>query len=210
MQLSKSIKNYQGHGLYHVWVFFVTKTFFDLAWLVTLPLMTSGPTYFIVGLNLDPWSRMPLTVLYLILLTATNASLGYLFGIVFQRVSVVLPMIAFVNLVLYVAGGGFFANPRALPQMIAWIHKASWFFYTSEGLFANQWADVRFKCFEETNTTSPDCPYPDGNAVLETLGMSPEGRFRNLGVIASILAGMRVAAILLLYMRTRASLQKGS
>ena len=79
--------------------------------------------------------------------------------------------------------GGFFTNPELVPSWLAWIEHISWFKYTNEILFVNQWEGYDIECPPELEEVG-GCIYETGEDVLQPYSFDvvckPFVKFKNI------------------------------
>lgn len=66
---------------------------------------------------------------------------------------------------------GFFLPPISLPAYFAWLDAVSYLKYPYMGMVLNQFSNLVLACPALTNGTTTPCPFPTGNAYLESLGI---------------------------------------
>lgn len=91
-----------------------------------------------------------------------------------------------------------------------WIKYVSWFFYSTEALFINQWiGNDDIKCeYSQTNLTQhlnrPSLPCIDkGIQVIDKFSFDPESYWKNVGVMCFISLVLRFFAYLVLLVKAR-------
>ncbi|KZS03063.1 ATP-binding cassette sub-family G member 4 [Daphnia magna] len=170
------------NGMYRTDVYFLSKTFAELAIYIFFPFVAFAIPYYIIGLN-PLVERFFIGAGIVILVTNVATSFGYFVSCVASTPQVALaisaPMI--IPVLLF---GGFFLQNGSVPVYLDWLRYLSWFMYGNEALSINQWYGVEF------NNT--DCQYVGYN-VTEINELVPEGAPDEIVNFVEILTGLYTA-----------------
>ncbi|XP_063889221.1 protein white-like isoform X2 [Scylla paramamosain] len=184
------------NGMYRPDVYFLSKNIVQAPIFTLYAILYTSIFYFLVGFTPDV-DRFLTCLVTAVLLTWCAMSFGYFLSCVAPSVDVALLLLS-PFLLLFMLVSGFFLNFRSIPRFMKVVSYLSWFAYGNEVLLVNQWASV-------TNITCPPTAtrcYPDGAAILEQLGLSPEHLVPDLTSLACLTLAYRVAAYLFFHLRT--------
>ncbi|XP_048753747.2 protein white-like isoform X2 [Ostrea edulis] len=187
-----------GTGLYGVGVYYLSKTFVEIPFLIAMPVIFMSILYWMSGLNHDG-SVFLIATGIAILVSNTAASFGYVVSTAAPSVTAALA-IAPALMIPFLLFGGFFLNSGSTPVYLIWLKYLSWFSYGNEMMVLNQWDGVtNITCSSNTRCIS------QGDTVIDSLSFDKDNFYLDLGLIFALLVGFRLISFITLYIRAKRS-----
>ncbi|XP_062517759.1 protein white-like isoform X2 [Corticium candelabrum] len=184
-----------GSRLYRTELYYVTKHFSDVPFVVVLTFVYSIIIYWMVGLQEQADKFF---IFYALLLVIANIALG--FGYIISAAASTVPValaLGPVTVIPMMLFGGLFVNIDSIPVYFYWISYISWFYYGFEALSINEWADV-------SNSTCSSqiigCPR-NGTEALKFFGLDESHYSRDIAILFALLIAARLVALFILKFR---------
>ncbi|TDZ71817.1 ABC transporter G family member 11 [Colletotrichum trifolii] len=193
------------NGLYGATALLVSNFFIGLPYLFLIALVFSAISYWLS--NFRPTAAAFLTwVLWLFLDLLAAESLVVLFTSLFPSFVVSLALVAFAN-GLWMSVNGFMVSPTILNAFYKFVfHYWDYQKYVFEGMMHNEFAARVYDCGEDCRCMyrtplEKECKIA-GQGVLDTYGYTEDHFGRNVGIMIAIIAGYRLAAWIVLKIKT--------
>jgi len=200
------IREYES-GLYRLPAYFLSRTFVEIPFKITFPILGGTILYWLVGYQALA-GKYVVMVFIMVILENCGTALGIFVASFFADIAVALAVVPMFLMPLMIFSG-FFVNAGTSPVFLQWIKYISPMKYAFVALIKNEFEGLALHCTDSqltqvpffnatTNTTTFKgiCARPSGEAVISVLGFDKEG---SIQVNVVILAAMYVVLLLLAY-----------
>jgi ATP-binding cassette subfamily G (WHITE) protein 2 len=174
-------------GTYQVSAYFCAKNIADTILQLPGPIVFSSIVYFMVGFQ-PVASKFFIFVAFMILDSLAAISMALMVSALARTTTLsvtVLPMLLEVTRLF----GGFFLSPANLPRYFVWLDALSYVKYAYVGTALNELSGLKLEC-----PASGPCPIPDGETVINQLGLDQLTIGTCVGALVAMIVGFRIIA----------------
>eukprot|EP00752_Nemacystus_decipiens_P017531 g15711.t1 len=191
-------------GSYRVGPYFLAKSTSDIGLYTVAPILYATAVYWCVGLRGEAGIFFKFLLLFMGQVIV-GQSIGLLISTAIADVFTAQSF-SFVLILSLMLFGGFYVNNNNVPEGLRWLKYLSFLFYGFGGLLHNEFYGREYSCENATGkglSGLSECAeggtgIVTGQDILDEFGFSDVNVWRNIGILAAMIAGFRSLTYLLM------------